>query len=251
MWKSSFSALCHMALPETHLLWEHWRLVALRGRLSANLFCAVNNDERVWASTAQAVIVRSTCSLANVCVGAVEDDEEGQLAASQKPENNTQKCRDRARVKESGRGGAWLSFLSQGHNSLPCKHRRKAVYQYTECSPWAQAGLVKGILQLTSRTTRLALFSSRYCDWISAKLEILHHRAVMLWQHKIPDHQVSCCQVWPLNQKAICQTPLVRCSLLKTNTESWYLENLCRNNKGQQIRPSPCLSAALDIVLCV
>lgn len=43
--KSAFSALCHMALPQTHPLWAHWRLVAPWGRLSANLFCAVNNDE--------------------------------------------------------------------------------------------------------------------------------------------------------------------------------------------------------------
>lgn len=84
--QSAFGALCHMALPQTHPLWEHWRLVAPRGRLSANLFCAVNNDERAWAlftSIAQAVIVRSTRSLANVCVSAVPEDEEGWLAAGQ------------------------------------------------------------------------------------------------------------------------------------------------------------------------
>lgn len=65
---SARSAPCHMALPETQPLWEHRRLVALWGHLSANLFCVVNKDKRVWAlftSTAQAVIVRAARNLAN------------------------------------------------------------------------------------------------------------------------------------------------------------------------------------------
>lgn len=164
-----------MALSETHPLWEHWRLVAPWGRLSANLFCAVNNDERAWAlftSTVQAVIVCSTRSLANVCVGAMGEDEAGWLADGQASIQNTSV---ETRAKESEWGGAWLSFLSQGYNSLPCKHWRKAVHQYTDCSTYAQPELgKKGILQLTSRTASQALFSSRYWDWTSAKLEIPH-----------------------------------------------------------------------------
>lgn len=91
-WQSVFNALCHMALPQTYSLREHWRLVAPRRRLPANLFCAVNNDERAWTlfnSTVQAVIVRSTRSLANVCVCAVQEDKAGCLAAGQASIQNT------------------------------------------------------------------------------------------------------------------------------------------------------------------
>lgn len=137
--------LCHMALPPTHPLWEqHWRLVAPWGRLSANLFCAVNNDKRAWAlfnSTVQAVIVRSTRSLANVCVGSVqEEDEAGWLAAGQAGIQTTSVETEQERKRVSGEEGEeelGSAFLSQGHNSLPCKHWGKAVDQSTGCLTWA------------------------------------------------------------------------------------------------------------------
>lgn len=56
------------------------------------------------------------------------------VIGSRPSQHTKHKCGDRARAKESEWGGAWLSFLSQGYNSLPCKHWGKAVYQYTDCS---------------------------------------------------------------------------------------------------------------------
>lgn len=58
----------------------------------------------------------------------------GRVIGSRPRQHTKHKCGDRARVKEREWGGAWLSFLSQGHYSLPCKHWGKAVYQYTDCS---------------------------------------------------------------------------------------------------------------------
>lgn len=188
-WTWECSVLCATWLShKTHPLREHWRLVALWGRLSANLFCAVNNDERAWAlftSSAQAVKVRSTRSLANVCVGAAQEDEAGWLAAGQASIQNTSVETEQEWKGASGEELGW-AFLSQGHNSLPCKHRGKAVDQYPDCSTWAQPELEKGIVQYTSRSAGVALLSSRYCYWIPAKLEIVHHRAVVVWQHIIP-----------------------------------------------------------------
>lgn len=120
--------------------------------LSANLFCAVNNDERAWASfasTVQAVTVRSASSLAHVCRCCGR--RRGRVIGSRPTQHthtkqHTHKSGDRERLKESERGGAWLSFLSQAHNSVPCKHRGKAVYQYTDCLTWAQSELEKEML---------------------------------------------------------------------------------------------------------
>lgn len=76
----------------------------------------------------------------------------------------------------------------------------------------------KGVLQFTSRPASVAFFPSRYWYFISAQMEILYHRAVVLWQHEIPTHLNNCCWAWPLKQKAICQAPLGRCSLPWANT---------------------------------
>lgn len=135
--ESAFSALSHMALPKTHPLWEHWRLVAPWGRLSANLFCAVNNDERAWAlfsSTVQAVTVRSTRSLANVWRGTVIGSR-----PSQHTKQNTSVETEWKRVSGEGLGRA---FLSLGHNSLPCK-QRKSCRPIAGCSTWAKPELQK------------------------------------------------------------------------------------------------------------
>lgn len=110
---SAFSGLCHMALPQTHPLWEHWCLVAPWRRLSANLFCAVNNDKRAWAlftSTVQAVIVGSTRSLANVCAGAVHEDEAGWLAVGQASIQNTSMETEQEWKRVSGEELGWAFY---------------------------------------------------------------------------------------------------------------------------------------------
>ncbi len=104
------SMLCATWLSHKHSFWEHWRLVALWGRLPANLFCAVNNDKRactLFTSTVQAVIVRSTRSLANVCVCAVREDEAGWLAAGQTSIQNTSVETEWGRMRESGEELGW------------------------------------------------------------------------------------------------------------------------------------------------
>lgn len=57
-----------------------------------------------------------------------KEDEAGWLADSQACTLNTG-----VETKQQDRewGGAWLSFVSQAHNSLPCKRWRKAVYRHT------------------------------------------------------------------------------------------------------------------------
>lgn len=60
-------------------------------------------------------------------------------------------------------------------NTLTVLHGHKQSWYKGSCS--------------TSGTASLASFSSRNCHCISAKLEILHHRAVVLWQPKIPKQQ--------------------------------------------------------------
>lgn len=76
-------------------LWEHRRLIAKWGGLSANLFCAVNDDKRAWAlfsSTVQAVIVCSTRSLANVW--------RGWVIGSRPSQHTKHKCGDSKREKK-------------------------------------------------------------------------------------------------------------------------------------------------------
>lgn len=110
-----------MALPQTHPLWEHWCLVAPSRRLSANLFCAVNNDERAWAlftSTVQAVIAGSTRSLANVCAGAVHEDEAGWLAAGQASIQNTSVETEQEWKRVSGEELSWAFYRKAIIHSL-------------------------------------------------------------------------------------------------------------------------------------
>lgn len=75
------SLLCATWLAHKHAHSESTDVWLLREDVcQPTCFVPSNNDERAWAllaSTVQAVIVRSTRSLANVCVGAVREDEAG------------------------------------------------------------------------------------------------------------------------------------------------------------------------------
>lgn len=150
------------------------------------------------------------------------------MTGSRPSEHTKHKCGDRARAKQSERGGAWLSFLSQGHNSLPCKH----------CRP-VRRPLCEGTAGAGKRDPAAHIKASEVWRRCPAGTAAERWRPDTTGQWccdnvKSPKQQGDGCGARPLKQKAICQTPLGRRGLpgatQHPDTRSICAETMKANN---------------------